>query len=147
MNNEDDCDAQTVPYNSFNFFGSQPENLKPDCESLNQGSVCAQRACMIEGLFTLPFVQFFFSGIQNSELFDSQFIHISAGGTFDPDVECAGLYNPVRSQTECCGQYHEGRQPYRLDSGFTTRSCCTDTVINDLVQECCNGLPVSVGSC
>ena len=147
MNEEDDCDAQTVPYNPFNVFGSDPANLEPDCISLNPGDVCAQRACQVEGLFTMPFIPFFFMGVQNSPDFNQEFVHINAGGPFDPEVECAGLYNPVRSQTECCGQYSQGRQPYRLDSGFTTRSCCTDTVINNLVQECCNGLPVSVGSC
>ena len=146
-NNEEDCDAQTVSYNTFNFFASSPENLETDCIALNPGSVCAQRACQIEGLFTLTFFGFTFSGIETSPLFDANHVHISAGGTFDPEVECAGLANPVRSATECCGSYHEGRKPFRLDSGFTTRSCCTDTIINDFIQECCVGLPVNIGSC
>jgi len=147
LNFEAECDAQTVTYTTFNFFASAPENLEVDCISLNLGSVCAQRACQIEGFFTLPFISLFFSGIDSSPLFDPNFVHTSAGGTFDPEVECAGLFNPVRSTTECCGRYDEGRKPFRLDSGFTTRSCCTDTVINDLIQECCVGVPVSVGSC
>ena len=147
LNNEDDCDAQAVSYTTFNFFASSAENLEADCIILNPGSVCAQRACQIEGLFTLPFISLFFTGIESSPLFDANFVHTSAGGTFDPAVECAGLFNPVRSQSECCGKYSEGRRPFRLDSGFTTRSCCTDTVINDLIQECCVGIPVSVGSC
>ena len=66
--------------------------------------------------------------------------------TFDPDTECTGIHNPVISETECCGEYTEGRRPFRVSSGLTTRSCCSNTVINHLIQECCFGVPSEFGS-
>jgi len=81
LNNEDDCDAQAVSYTTFNFFASFPENLEADCIVLNPGSVCAQRACQIEGLFTLPFISLLFTGIESSPLFDANFVHTTVRST------------------------------------------------------------------
>merc|ERR1711935_1209979 len=61
------------------------------------------------------------------------------GGTFDPAVECQGIPNPVGSDKECCGDYAlMSRKPFRLYSGFTTRSCCSNQVINDELNKCCD---------
>jgi len=81
-NGEDDCDAQTVSYNSFNFFTGDPTlDLEADCISFNPDSVCAQRACQIEGLFTYPLLEGGFLPLENSALFDANLVHVSAGGT------------------------------------------------------------------
>lgn len=107
-----ECDAQTVEYTTFNFFASDPTNLEADCEAANPGDACAQRACQIEGLFTFPFIGFFFSGIENSDDYDANMVHVNAGGPFDPEIECAGFLNPIQSESECCGKY-------RRSFGFT----------------------------
>jgi len=123
-NGEEACDAQTVDYVKFDIFNGLIENLEADCISLNPDSVCAQRACQIEMVFMYPIIE---DGLQNV---DQNLVHVSAGGTFDPETICDGLFNPVKSETECCGQYSEIRHPFRLThSDFTTRSCCSNTVI------------------
>ena len=89
-NGEDSCDAQTVPFNFPNIFlGALSEDFVAQCITLNPDSVCAQRACQIEIGFVLPLFcetgacQFStkLSDFQDSDIFDSSLVHISAGGT------------------------------------------------------------------
>jgi len=146
---EVECDAQQIVYSQFNFFGREEEHLEEDCASLNPLDVCAQRACMIEALFVFHIgTHLFFSGVDTRADYDPNMVHISKGGPFDPAVECVGINNPVRSQSECCGSYGIGRKPYRVDSGFTSRSCCANEVYNKLIHECCGSTDVVlIGSC
>merc|ERR1712017_3815 len=68
-------------------------------------------------------------------------------GAFDPVVECPGVPNPVGSPKECCGNHVDlSRHPYRLQTGFTTRSCCGGEVINNEVYQCCNNSPLEWGN-
>ena len=89
-NGEASCDAQTVPFNFPNIFlGTQTEDFATQCITLNPGSVCAQRACQIEIVFVLPLfceagvcqISSKFTDFQDSDMFDSSLVHISAGGT------------------------------------------------------------------
>ena len=145
----EECDAQQITYTQFNFFGREEEHLEVDCTALNPDDICARRACMIEALFVFHIgTHLFFNGVEARPDYNSDMVHISEGGTFDPEVECLGITNPVRSESECCGEYGTGRKPYRLNSGFTTRGCCFNEVYNQLSHECCaDARVVLIGSC
>ena len=153
--NIDNCDAQAVEYTPFNVFeAGVPFNqlstvLEADCVSRNQDkNICAKNACIVEGAFTINFISFIFGAqeITDHPNFNPDYVHISNGGTFDPEVECPGIPNPVGSEKECCGSFVDlSRHPYRLFSGFTTRSCCSGEVINNEINSCCNGIILDVG--
>jgi hypothetical protein len=134
-----DCDAQAVDYTPYNFGAAL--DLKTECESNNDGP-CAQNACIVEATFTLLFLDLIEgNGITDHADYNVAHTHSSKGlaaGTFDPEVSCPGIPNPVGSDKKCCGMHSMlTRHPYRLDSGFTTRSCCNNQVINDELNKCC----------
>lgn len=137
-----DCDAQSVSYTPYNFFSSETD-LDIECNAENTG-VCAIGACLAEGAFTLKYLELGFVGINPDSFtthddYNADHVHNTNGGTFDPSVECPGIPNPVGSDKQCCGNYVElTRKPFRLYSGFTTRSCCSGEVINNELQQCCN---------
>jgi len=136
-----DCDAQSVPYEPFVFFNGIT-SLEDDCNARNTGE-CAINACIAEGAFTLRYLEFMLPGrsLADSPDYNVAHTHASkgvAGGNFDPEVECPGIPNPVGSDKECCGDHALlTRKPYRLYSGFTTRSCCGGEVINNELNKCC----------
>ena len=137
-----DCDAQAVPYDGFSFgLGA---DLVNECTTKNAGDECATNACIVEGAFTLRYINFFGFGapsITTHADYDADFVHTSKGGVFDPEVNCPGIPNPVGSDKECCGEHALlTRHPYRLYSGFTTRSCCSGEVINNELNQCCSGV-------
>lgn len=105
-------------------------------------SICAINACIAEGAFTLRYLNHVGinpPGFDTNPDFNQDHVHANNGGTFDPSVECPGIPNPVGSDKQCCGNYVQlSRKPYRLYSGFTTRSCCSGEVINNELQQCCN---------
>ena len=142
----DDCDAQAVNYTPFDYFGSNGQTVKENCEENNVG-FCAQSACIVEGTFTLNFLAFVIPGqsVGDHPAFNASYVHLNKGGSFDPDVECPGIANPVGSERECCGDFvNLNRHPFRLFSGFTTRSCCNGEVINNELDQCCNGVVFDV---
>jgi hypothetical protein len=143
-----DCDAQAVPYTPYNFFSSQTD-LETECFSSNAaGGECAQNACIVEGAFTLRYLQHV--GVNAPSItthadFNAAHVHNTKGGSFDPEVECPGIPNPVGSDKECCGMHTMlTRKPYRLYSGFTTRSCCNGEVINNELDQCCNNAVIGI---
>jgi hypothetical protein len=141
-----DCDAQAVDYTGFSFaFGG---DLVGECTANNAGDECAQNACIVEGAFTLRYIQYMgFSApsITTHPDYSDVFVHTSKGGIFDPEVNCPGIPNPVGSDKECCGMHSMlTRHPYRLYSGFTTRSCCNGEVINNELNQCCNNAVIDI---
>jgi len=141
-----DCDAQAVEYNPYNFlFGG---DLSQDCINQNPGNECAQNACIVEGAWTLRYIGYIGNlapSITTHPDYDAQYVHTSKGGSFDPEVGCPGIPNPVGSDKECCGDHALlSRHPYRLYSGFTTRSCCGGNVINNEIEQCCNNSPLDI---
>lgn len=136
------CNAQAVEYKPFNFFSANTD-VESECTEFNQdkGS-CAVNACIVEGVFTLNYIDYMFAGIaQAHPHYNADHLHANNGGTFDPSVSCPGIPNPVGSDKQCCGEYDLlTRHPYRLYTGFTTRSCCNGEVINNEIQQCCNNL-------
>jgi len=145
-NGDFDCDAQAVSYTPYNFFSAETD-LETECTASNTGD-CAINACIAEGAFTLRYLSFVGinpPSIATSADFDTDHVHVSNGGTFDPEVECPGIPNPVGSDKDCCGDYSLlTRKPYRLYSGFTTRSCCSGEIINNELDQCCNDAVLSV---
>jgi len=140
----EECDAQTVIYTPYNFFTSVTD-LETDCNQ-NNADICQRDACIIEGSFTLEFFDRFFLGIE----FDPALKHVSVSGPFDPQVECVGIPNPTASERSCCGTFNianGGRVLFRHDTGFTTRSCCGNDVINNLINDCCSDQVQPVGTC
>jgi len=158
----DDCDAQAVVYTPYTFF-SQTTGIVQFCLAQNSdgtpASQCAVNACIVEGTFVLKY----FTELEQVALgnidaitghsdYDVTHAHIgnnegTANGIFDPEVECPGVPNPVGSPKECCGEHSQlSRHPYRLQTGFTTRSCCNQEVINNEIYQCCNGTPLEWGN-
>ena len=89
-NEEDSCDAQTVSFTFPNMFiGTPTEDFAVQCITLNPDNICGQRACQTEVAFILPLLcatgvcEFStnFNDFQDSDMFDSSFVHMSAGGT------------------------------------------------------------------
>ena len=143
-NGIEDCDAQSVEYTPFNFFSAaslSPASIETDCDANNIGE-CAQNACKAEGAFTMLYLQLLLTNsITDSPDYNVAHVHNTrgvVGGTFDPEINCSGIPNPVGSDKECCGAFEElTRKPYRLYSGFTTRGCCAGEVINQELMQCC----------
>merc|ERR1712100_915445 len=50
----EDCDAGTISYTTYNYFGGG--DLTLDCQGSNPNNICAQDACVIEGSFTLNYL-------------------------------------------------------------------------------------------
>merc|ERR1712117_84139 len=124
-NGIDDCDAQAVEYVQHSFI--QNADVTADCNAKNPNNKCAANACIVEATFIINFID--------------DYQHTSQGGTFDPETNCPGIPNPVGSDKECCGDHALlTRHPYRLYSGFTTRSCCGGEVINNELNHCCTNL-------
>jgi len=153
----DDCSAQSVDYEPYNFFSSQTD-VETECIAQNSGRAsngvgnCAVNACIVEGTFTMRFIGYVGTGLQPSITTHPEYNaanrHQSKGGSFDPIATCPGVPNPVGSDKQCCGDNTLlTRKPYRLYSGFTTRSCCAGTVINNELDQCCvnNGQESVVG--
>merc|ERR1712019_210046 len=144
-NGINDCDAQAVAYTGFSFgLGA---DLTTECNVNNAGDECAQNACIVEGAFTLRYLSYMGIGKDLSQHpdYDASYVHTSKGGPFDPDVNCPGIPNPVGSDKECCGEHALlTRHPYRLYSGFTTRSCCSGEVINNELNQCCNNAVIDI---
>ena len=137
-----DCDAQAVDYTAFSF--SPAGDLTAECTANNVGE-CAINACIVEGAFTLRFEDHLADMTLHPD-YNGDHVHNSQGGTFDPEVNCPGIPNPVGSDKECCGMHSMlTRHPYRLYSGFTTRSCCQNTVINNELEQCCPAASSSPG--
>jgi len=140
-NGIEDCDAQSVVYNPFSYFTAQT-TLEVECANTNTGE-CAVNACIAEGAFTLRYLEYMIQtkSITEDAEYNVAHVHASrniAGGTFDPVVECPGIPNPVGSDKDCCGDHTLlSRKPFRLYSGFTTRSCCAGEVINNELLRCC----------
>ena len=137
-----DCDAQAVDYIPYNFLGGQDINV--ECANSNSGNECAANACIVEGAFTLKYIAYvgdLAPSLTTHPDFNPDHVHNNnafSAGTFDPEVSCPGIPNPVGSDKECCGEFALlTRHPYRLYSGFTTRSCCQNTVINNELTQCC----------
>jgi len=158
-NGIDDCDAQAVAYTPYNFF-SQTLGITEECTQFNSaGGECAINACIVEGTFTMLYLAELtavalgdIDAITGHSDYNVAHAHIGndAGpspGAFDPEVECPGIPNPVGSPKECCGTHVDlSRHPYRLQTGFTTRSCCGGSVINNEVYQCCNGAQLEWGN-
>merc|ERR1712048_1345104 len=122
-------------------------DIAGDCASLNAGNQCAIDACTVETTFVDRWFTVMFSqgGFESYVDFNADFQHISQGGTFDPETNCPGIPNPVGSDKECCGDHALlTRHPYRLYSGFTTRSCCGGEVINNELNQCCNSAVIDI---
>ena len=133
-----DCDAQAVAYVPFNF--DPLGDLTTDCRA-NNVEECAQNACIVEGAFILRYAEDVAAVggiVANTAGYTADHQHTSQGGTFDPEVNCPGIPNPVGSDKECCGMFSMlSRKPFRLYSGFTTRKCCANEVINEELNQCC----------
>lgn len=136
-NGIDDCDAQAVPYVGWSFIG----DVTTDCQTKNPGNECAANACIVEGAFTAKYIQYMGLGapsITTDPGYDANYVHTTKNGPFDPEVNCPGIPNPVGSDKDCCGEHSQlTRHPYRLYSGFTTRSCCNNQVLNNELERCC----------
>ena len=86
---EDECDAQTVfntafnhGYSTFEYTPYYRMNLENDCYYKNfnhPNPVCAQKACMAEGLFAGPLLPFL--PLETSDLFNISLVHVNYGGT------------------------------------------------------------------
>jgi hypothetical protein len=154
----DDCDAQSVEYEPYNFFSSDL-SVESECITQNENKAsngvgnCAVNACIVEGTFTMELIDYVSvrqdsNGVADHEDYNPLMVHESKGGPFDPIATCPGVPNPVGSDKQCCGDHTLlTRKPYRLYSGFTTRSCCAGTVINNELDQCCvnNGVEVVTG--
>merc|ERR1711912_101763 len=140
-NGIEDCDAQAVAYVQHSFLPGA--DITADCNAKNPGNECAANACIVEGSFIIRYIDYL-TGAQSITThpdFNQDYQHTSQGGTFDPDTNCPGIPNPVGSDKECCGDHALlTRHPYRLYSGFTTRSCCAGEVINNELNHCCTNL-------
>merc|ERR1712117_577912 len=119
-NGIEDCDAQAVAYVQHNFLPGA--DITADCNAKNPGNECAANACIVEGRFIIRYIDFLLSPA-------------------NPITNHPGIPNPVGSDKECCGDHALlARHPYRLYSGFTTRSCCAGEVINNELNHCCTNL-------
>merc|ERR1712178_14493 len=132
---EIDCDAQQVSYIPYNFFSSETD-LETECQTQNSGNNCAIKACIAEGAFTLRFISFMSMGastIQNSPEYSSDFVHVSKGGSFDPEINCpSGAKASAPSEIECCGEYAIlTKKPFRTDYW----QCCNGGLI-DVLDVC-----------
>ena len=77
------CDAGNVNYTPYNFFFGQ--DIHDDCQSSNAGDQCAIDACVIEGSFTMHFLNDFVSG-NIANLADPKF---QGSNGWDREAECA----------------------------------------------------------
>jgi len=125
----DECIPWEVDYNAGTSFGI--DGIKDSCETLNPDSLCAQFACMVEGVFVVKMIQTFitFGAINPANLpqngFDFRSSCIVDGGTDNKtdDRECCGLlpfrypYKPI--DRECCG-------PATFDPSL--QDCCADNI-------------------
>ena len=122
----------------FLNFNSNPSGtiIVEACESANNGSNCASRACAVELGFLRDWwvlQQQYIMGLLDNEV--PVYKHKSAGGIFDPEVSCTTLPG-LASERNCCGSYPI-RFPFRVLDG--SRSCCGDVTYWNNVYECCNG--------
>jgi hypothetical protein len=139
-NGIEDCDAQAVPYVEHSFI--ENADVTADCQLKNPNNECAANACIVEATFILKFDEYLppaALSITDHPDFNDIYQHdTNNGGPFDPIANCPGIPNPVGSDKECCGDFALlSRHPYRLYSGFTTRSCCNQEVINNELNHCC----------
>ena len=97
---------------------------------------------MVEGTFTMNFLVDIFSNFDLNPDYTLDHVHLSEGGRFDPELECISASHTIGgSDKACCGSFADlSRQPYRLFSGVTTRSCCGGEVIDEQDSQCCQEL-------
>merc|ERR1712178_407525 len=71
--------------------------------------------------------------IQNSPDYSSDFVHVSKGGSFDPEINCpSGAKASAPSEIECCGEYAIlTKKPFRTDYW----QCCNGGLI-DVLDVC-----------
>ena len=120
---------------NYEFLGGHWDTLQMECIRKNPGSLCAQRACLVEGHFVVSIFGAFIQGTAGPE---PQFKHSNG---FDPSIEC---HKPIKlDETEnddyerkCCGEYPTTIAPYRHSEKF--RKCCGQKTYNPSFYQCCD---------
>lgn len=105
--------------------------LRKDCVKKNKkgdNSWCAQKACIVEGYFSINLFNLLTSGVK----YDQNLLH--KRGRFDPTEECAVIKGPA-AERECCGEYPI-RFPYKYMPG--KRECCGSATYNAEFLQCCD---------
>jgi len=127
----EECDAGNVAYTPYNYFFGAP--ILSDCAASNPGNQCAIDACIIEGSFTVEFIDLIVTNDMSS-VTQAEFQGAPLG-TWDRDVECVVTKQPG-GQRECCGA-HPTRAPFGLSNGI--KDCCNNlNLFNIANQQCCD---------
>merc|ERR1711981_22898 len=126
------CQTNTQEYTAVQFNSQQTINQFCTVSSDNAGNFCKETACIVEGTFSVEMFADMFGG---SFSINPNLVHISAGGIFDPVVECAyQTAGQGRSEKECCGEYPD-RYPFKHFNN--ARQCCGQITYAVDSLQCC----------
>jgi hypothetical protein len=117
------CDPSSVPYNSGTSGGIPA--LVSNCEAQNT-DLCAQFACMCEGVFSTNFIQTILGG---GSLNPAN--NISNG--FDDRASCPIQEGVQTEDRECCGLL-----PFRFPFKPVDKECCGAEVFDPSLKDCCS---------
>jgi len=127
---DDSCDPTLEPYFSGTSFGL--EGVVDSCNALNVDfGLCAQLACMVEGVFVIQTLQAFVSvNPPNPDNLHSNGFDFKNGCPINTD-------GPGGTERLCCGV-----QPYRFQYRPLDRECCGVATFDPALQTCCaDGIP------
>lgn len=133
------CNVATHPYSAQMTQSIQSqsanESINVSCSSQNTGDSCATHICTCAVQLTNEILALQWNGIT----YDSQYRHVTNGGTFDPEASCVIDRQPTDSGNptiECCGKY-----PFRFVFNSERFDCCEQgdmfAYFNPITQKCC----------
>ena len=143
-NSKNLCHSRTVDYNlptlTNQIWLDNKQSLtnklvKEACDSTNIDS-CSSKTCQIELHFVIKMMKWQKStllGIENPEM--DKFLHVSRGGSFDPNSECKVVESEKETNNACCGEFPNA-EPYRYIPD--KQECCNSVVYNPQYLTCKN---------
>jgi hypothetical protein len=117
------CDASSIQYNA-GTAGGLP-GIVSNCESQN-GDLCAQFACMCEGVFSINFIGIVLGGGSFNPLFKIE-------NGFDARDGCPIQEGVQFEDRECCGLL-----PFRFPFKPVDKECCGAEVFDPALKDCCS---------
>jgi len=110
--------------------------LQKDCWRRNKKrGDCAQRACIVEGYFSINL----FGLLTNGKKYDPKLKHDM--NKWDPEDNCPLKANTSEAEKKCCGEYPI-RFPYRHTDG--RRECCNGHTFNAEFLQCCDNKDIKL---